>query len=50
VVVGSFVLKALKVPAGEDITQPEDYERDWGEPGVEPLPATPEQEPAPVGR
>jgi solute:Na+ symporter, SSS family len=54
VVVGSFVLKALKVPAGEDTTQPEDYESDWGEPGVEPLPATPDQEPTPkpepVGR
>jgi solute:Na+ symporter, SSS family len=54
VVVGSFVLKALKVPAGEDTTRPEDYETDWGEPGVEPLPATPDQEPTPqpepVGR
>ena len=54
VVVGSFVLKALKVPAGEDTTRPEDYEVDWGERGMEPLPATTEQEqertPEPVGR
>jgi SSS family solute:Na+ symporter len=43
VVVGSLVLRALKAPAGEDQTLPEDYEVEAGEPGVEPLPATEEE-------
>jgi SSS family solute:Na+ symporter len=51
VVIGSLVLRALHAPAGEDITRPDDYEAEREEPGVEPLPATPEQErePEPVG-
>jgi hypothetical protein len=44
------MLRALRAPAGEDITRPEDYEADRGEPGVTPLPPTPEQKPAPAGR
>jgi hypothetical protein len=43
-VVGSVILRALRAPAGEDVTRPEDYEAEREEPGVEPLPATPEQE------
>jgi SSS family solute:Na+ symporter len=39
VVVGSLILKALGVRAGEDETRPEDFEAD----AAEPLPATPEQ-------
>jgi solute:Na+ symporter, SSS family len=45
VVVGSLVLRALRAPAGEDVTRPEDYEAERGEPAIEPVPATPEQEP-----
>jgi SSS family solute:Na+ symporter len=44
VVVGSLVLRALKAPAGEDVTRPGDYEAEAGDPRVEPLPGTPEQE------
>jgi SSS family solute:Na+ symporter len=46
VVVGSLVLRALKVPPGEDLTEPRDYEEDAEEPAVRPMPATPEQETA----
>jgi solute:Na+ symporter, SSS family len=45
VVLGSLLLRALRAPAGEDVTRPEDYEADRGEPGITPLPPTPEQEP-----
>jgi solute:Na+ symporter, SSS family len=45
VVVGSLILRAAGAPMGEDITRPQDYEAEREEPGVEPLPATPEQEP-----
>jgi SSS family solute:Na+ symporter len=41
VVLGSLLLNALKVPRGEDVTRPQDYEAT----GAEPVPATPQQEP-----
>jgi solute:Na+ symporter, SSS family len=44
VVVGSLVLRGLKVPAGEDVTRSEDFEVEEGDPGIRPLPGTPEQE------
>jgi SSS family solute:Na+ symporter len=44
VVIGSFLLRALGAPAGEDVTRPEDFEADAGEPSVRPLPGTPAQE------
>jgi solute:Na+ symporter, SSS family len=44
VAIGSLVLRAVKAPAGEDITRPEDYEAERDEAEVEPVPATPEQE------
>jgi SSS family solute:Na+ symporter len=44
VVVGSVVLRALKVPAGEDVTRSEDFEVEAGDPGLRPLPGTPAQE------
>jgi solute:Na+ symporter, SSS family len=50
VVVGSVVLRALRVPAGEDVTVPDDYEADAGEPGVRELPGTAEQEADREGR
>jgi solute:Na+ symporter, SSS family len=37
-------LRAAKRPYGVDATEPGDYAAEAGEPGVEPLPATPEQE------
>jgi solute:Na+ symporter, SSS family len=43
VVVGSLILRALKAPAGEDVTARDDYEAEAGEPGVRPLPGTEEQ-------
>jgi solute:Na+ symporter, SSS family len=46
VVVGSLVLRALRAPAGEDITRSEDFEFEAGDPGIQPLPATPAQEEA----
>jgi solute:Na+ symporter, SSS family len=42
VAIGSIVLRAARVPAGEDVTHPADYEADVDAPGVEPLPATPQ--------
>jgi solute:Na+ symporter, SSS family len=45
VAVVSLALRAANVPAGEDITHPDDYEVEAGEPGVRPLPTTPDQEP-----
>jgi solute:Na+ symporter, SSS family len=44
VVVGSLILRALRAPAGEDVTRADDYEAELGEPDLEPVPATPEQE------
>jgi len=46
VIVGSVVLRALKVPAGEDLTEARDYEEGAEETGRQPLPATPQQETA----
>jgi solute:Na+ symporter, SSS family len=48
VVIGSFVLRALGAPDGEDVTRDEDYELEAGDEGLKPLPATPEQEKVPV--
>jgi solute:Na+ symporter, SSS family len=44
VVVGSLIMRALNVPDGADVTSPRDYEVEAGDPEVEPLPPTPEQE------
>jgi SSS family solute:Na+ symporter len=46
VIVGSLILRRVGAPTGEDVTEPHDYEVDAGEPGVEPLPATPAQKEA----
>ncbi len=46
VVVGSFVLRAAGAPDGEDITSDEDYEVEAGDPGVRPLPPSPEEKAA----
>ena len=46
VVVGSFVLRAMGAPAGEDVTRSEDFEAEAGDPNLRPLPATPGQEAA----
>jgi SSS family solute:Na+ symporter len=46
VLVGSFVLRAMGAPAGEDITRSEDYELEADDPKVRPLPGTPGQEEA----
>ncbi|MEK6228366.1 MAG: sodium:solute symporter [Actinomycetota bacterium] len=46
VVVGSFVLRAMGAPAGEDVTRSEDFEVEAGDPNVRPLPGTPGQEEA----
>jgi SSS family solute:Na+ symporter len=40
VVVGSFVLRALRAPADRDGTLPDDFEADREDPGVRPLPGT----------
>jgi hypothetical protein len=42
----TFALRAAKRPYGPDATDPSDYTVEAGEPGVEPLPATPEEEAA----
>jgi solute:Na+ symporter, SSS family len=42
-IVGTLVLKAVRAPQPPDTTQPEDYEVEAGEPGVEPLPASTEE-------
>jgi solute:Na+ symporter, SSS family len=44
VVVGTWVLRAVGAPDGEDTTRREDYEVDADEPAVQPIPATPEEE------
>lgn len=46
VAVGSFVLRAMGAPAGEDVTRSEDFEAEAGDPNLRPLPATPGQEAA----
>jgi SSS family solute:Na+ symporter len=44
-VLGTLLLRALRVPDGRDETSPADYEElREPEPGAEPLPATPEQD------
>jgi SSS family solute:Na+ symporter len=40
----TFALRAVKRPYGRDVTASDDYVVEAGEPGVEPLPATPDQE------
>jgi hypothetical protein len=40
----TLFLRAAKRPYGPDATKPDDYVAEPGEPGVEPLPATPEEE------
>jgi SSS family solute:Na+ symporter len=40
----TVVLRAVRAPEGRDVTAAEDYEAEVGEPGVEPLPGTAEQE------
>jgi len=37
-VVGTVVLRALRAPAGTDVTEPADYWADAGDPRVAPLP------------
>jgi solute:Na+ symporter, SSS family len=44
VVIGSFVLRAMGAPAGEDTTRSEDFEAEAGDPDVRPMPGTPAQE------
>ncbi len=46
VIVGSLVLRALRAPDGEDLTQPRDYEAEAGDWATRPLPTTPDQEAA----
>jgi SSS family solute:Na+ symporter len=46
VAVGSFVLRAMKAPEGEDATRPGDFEVEAGDPEVRPIPGTPAQEDA----
>jgi hypothetical protein len=43
-VVLTLVLRAFGAPHGEDVTLPEDYEVERGDPGVDELPASAEQE------
>jgi SSS family solute:Na+ symporter len=43
-VAGSILLRVARVPAGEDVTAPEDYEAEAGDEEVRPLPGTPEQD------
>jgi SSS family solute:Na+ symporter len=45
--VGTVVLRGAGVPAGSDVTHPDDYRVESGDPGVRPLPLSPRQE-APV--
>ncbi len=49
VIVGSLILRRMGAPEGEDVTAEDDYEAEAGEPGVEPLPGTPQQEQEAVG-
>ena len=45
VLVGTAALRAAGAPAGEDVTTPEDFEVDAGDPGVVPLEEATEQSP-----
>jgi solute:Na+ symporter, SSS family len=40
----TLILRVMKAPHGEDVTHPQDYEAERGDPGIDELPATPEQE------
>jgi solute:Na+ symporter, SSS family len=44
VIVGTLILKAVRAPSRDDETRGADYEVEAGEPGVEPLPATADEE------
>jgi solute:Na+ symporter, SSS family len=48
VIVGTVVLKLVRAPQPPDATQPQDYEVEAGDPGVEPLPTSAEEEEATV--
>jgi SSS family solute:Na+ symporter len=39
VVLGTLLLRAVRAPAGQDVTEPEDYWADAGDPRVQPLPS-----------
>jgi SSS family solute:Na+ symporter len=49
-IVVSLVIRAAHGPELEDRTSPDDYEVEAGEPGVEELPATPDEEAVPTAR
>ena len=40
----TLALRAAKRPYGPDATAPDDYAAEAGDPGIEPLPATAEEE------
>jgi solute:Na+ symporter, SSS family len=44
VIVGTLILKAIRAPSRDDDTRAADYEVEAGDPGVEPLPATADEE------
>ena len=44
VVVGSFILRAIGAPTGQDVTRDEDFEVEAGDPDVRPLPEMPAEE------
>jgi SSS family solute:Na+ symporter len=44
VIVGTLILKAVRAPSRDDETRAADYEVEAGDPGVEPLPATADEE------
>jgi SSS family solute:Na+ symporter len=46
VIVGTLLLRATRIPPGEDATRRGDYDVDVGDARLQPLPATPEQRPA----
>ena len=46
VVIGSFLLRAVGAPEGENATRSEDFEVEADDPDVRPLPGTPAQEEA----
>jgi SSS family solute:Na+ symporter len=47
-VVVTLLVRAAKRPYGDDATEPGDYVADAGDPRVQPLPAEPEEQPAPA--
>ena len=48
VIVGTVLLKLVRAPQPADATQPQDYEVEAGDPGVEPLPTSADEEAATV--